>query len=145
MSYQGEPSLSTVETYFAHWRSTRSNLQTPHELKEQAVSLLSNHTMNEICRGLGVNHSMIKRWREEVEQCSAAVVSERPITTEVDSGAAFVELPTTAAAMPTAVHEPDQTLTLTLTHERGDGQRLIVSGQLSTQQWRWALELVQSL
>ncbi len=125
MTTNPPPTLASVAQQFADWRRTRTNLKTPLALREQAVNLLASHPVGQVCKGLNINHDMVKRWRREL-------VAELPVP-------AFVTLP---AALPSPQHDEAQRLELTLAHQGADGSTLSLSGQLSPTQWRWAVQLV---
>lgn len=132
MAINTSPTLASVKEQFSAWRQTRTNLKTPLALKEQAVGLLVEHGISQVCKSLDVNHDMVKRWRREV-------------LTQPLGAAAFVELPaaaTPAAITPAAVAVDDR-LDLTLIHQSVDGSTMSLSGQLSPEQWRQALQLLR--
>lgn len=56
--------LAAVESEFAEWRRRRSPRHTPSPLKAQAVSLLREHSISQVCQRLGINHGTLTRWRQ---------------------------------------------------------------------------------
>lgn len=126
MSKQNQPSLSEVQSAFAQWRESGKTRRTPPALRAQAVGLLGEYGFREVMKGLGVDHRRLSRWRQELSAPSGA----------------FVELP---AAPRVGTAEPEQpgSMALTLTYHAGDGSAVAIAGQLSAEQWGWALGLVQ--
>jgi hypothetical protein len=119
--------LAAVESEFAEWRRRRSPRHTPSPLKAQAVSLLREHSISQVCQRLRINHGTLTRWRQAVTPEAEAM--------------GFVELG--PCALKGLSEDGVSTLaTLTLTYTRADGSALSMSGQLSEAQWRWARELL---
>ena len=58
-----EISIEEVALAFTEWRNQRKTRgTTPENLKSMAISLLPKHSINEICKRLSVNSSMLKAW-----------------------------------------------------------------------------------
>ena len=59
-----EPSLLDVQLAFEHWRLERTSCRepTPSYLQALAIALLKQHKPFTICKALGVNSKVLKRW-----------------------------------------------------------------------------------
>lgn len=125
MSKSQSLTLSEVEAQFVDWRRTRTRPQTPDELKTQALALLADHSIREVCRALRLNYETLKRWGQEQATATPPATS-------------FVSVPPVAGSAPAAALTP-----LTLTRHGSDGSTLSISGELPPAQWAWALELLQ--
>lgn len=52
--------LETVRRDLEHWRGTRKkSSRIPKRIWKQAISLINNHTKDEICRELRFNHAQL--------------------------------------------------------------------------------------
>lgn len=126
------PQLSLVELQqaFSEWRQTRQPRYVPDELRKQALGLLSQHSRTELTRALGINYSMLIRWKRQYEATETAA-------------AGFVSLPVNGAEKPERVSAPLESVPLRLTIRR-EAETLTLSGELSLAQWRSALSLLET-
>lgn len=120
--------ISEVEADFNHWRQTRNSPLTPERLKQQALSLLEQYRISDVCKRLRINHQTLKRWYQQSQPESMSLP--------------FIELPS-----PSRQTSPPSTtndsLCLTLSRQMNDGSTVSVQGELSQNHWQWALRLLQ--
>ena len=59
------PTLESVQTDFHHWREYRPYRRspTPPALREKALSLRDQHSVNAICIALGITRRMLLNWQ----------------------------------------------------------------------------------
>jgi hypothetical protein len=76
--------INQVAENFASWRSSRARRgRTPTPLKQQAVSLVGQHTKRLITTRLGINNKMLDRWMHELNVQASAPSGFIAITAEV--------------------------------------------------------------
>lgn len=117
------PRLAAVEREFAEWRRTRTKPHTPRALKAHVVELLGEHSRRQICRVLGINDEMLKRWQAEIG---------------AQSDPAFVALP----SLPEGEEPGTEAAWLTLTRHGADGRAVSIQGRFDERRCRWALKLL---
>ena len=126
-------SLEELQQAFAQWRQTRQPRSVPTELRFNARALLNRHGTTEVLRTLGINHSMLSRWKHHYEATP-------------DAEAGFVALPVSAepsrsVEVAEPIPAPPEATPLRLTIRR-EAEALALSGELSLAQWRAALSLL---
>lgn len=101
-----KPTLRSVQLDFQHWRANKSTLgrQVPAPLRQNAVALLKELPAMSITNALGINHTMLTAWANEIPDTS-------PIPIE------FIPLPSIAPEATTA--PPSDELTLNVTQPNG--------------------------
>lgn len=78
--------LTIVASAFADWRSNKTGLRTPPELKQQAVALRKTYSASKITKALNLSGGQFNKW------CQQDQPAELPV---------FVNLPTIANSPPT--------------------------------------------
>ena len=128
MTISAKLNLAELQAAFAEWRLTRQPRSVPTALRVNTLALLDQHPSGEILRTLGINHSMLRRWKDQQG---------------IASGPAFVALPGPGVASGggCTVGPSRDTGVLNLTIRR-EAQALALSGELSLAQWRAALSLL---
>jgi len=128
MTISAKLNLADLQAAFAEWRETRQPRSVPTALRVNTLALLGQHPTGEILRTLGINHSMLRRWKDQHG---------------IGSGPAFVALPGPGAASGggRTVGPNRDTAVLNLTIRR-EADSLALSGELSLAQWRAALSLL---
>jgi transposase-like protein len=107
----------------------------PSELRLNTLALLGQHRVAEVLQVLGINHSMLSRWKRQYDVTASGAGVE----------AGFVALPTRAESRDSeSLVEPPplEAAQLRLTIRR-DAQGLSLSGDMSLTQWRTALSLLE--
>jgi hypothetical protein len=128
MTISAKLNLADLQAAFAEWRETRQPRSVPTALRVNTLALLGQHPTGEILRTLGINHSMLRRWKDQQG---------------IGSGPAFVALPgpgaTSGAERTVGPNRDTAVLNLTI---RREADSLALSGELSLAQWRAALSLL---
>ena len=128
-------SLSEVAAELNVWRNQGRPGTIPHHIREQAVALLATHKVSHIIDALGINHRMMRQWREQYHDCALT----QGEGTQSKPAPAFVALAPIAESC-------DESLlpNLKLVHQH-EGLSLTVEGRLSLSQWQQTLALLQQL
>lgn len=115
-------SLATVEEKLSHWRSIRKRGKSvPSEIREQVVSLLSEHKFGHITRKLGLSSKTLKSWQEEYK-----------------SEQVFIELPQIPA-------RSNVSKDLELKFSRSNNGSWSVEGIMSLKEWQSAIRLLEGV
>ena len=98
---------------FAHWRSSRCHPKerTPEALKQKAVELLPHIGKSQVCELLGLSPSILSRWEREAKTQA--------------STSSFIELPTTASALPSS-HDMRSSCNALATVYLPNGTKLVI-------------------
>ena len=59
------PSLDEVVAELNAWRHQGRPGAIPDHIREQAVALLATHKVSHVIDALGINHRMMRQWREQ--------------------------------------------------------------------------------
>ena len=125
------PALAEVQHQFAQWRNNRTGRRTPAALRSQAVALLKDHRISEICTALGISSQMIQDWR-----------GKQPV--DRTPRLSFVELPVATTTDVAPAREIDVPLTLTLQRTGADGDGWSITATLSRNEWLQAARLLKA-
>lgn len=98
--------LKAVQAEFQWWRQNRVSrgARTPQALRDKALALLDQHSLNEVRIALGITRDMLKTWGDQTE-------AKAPDTT---TPVQFIDLPSESDFVP--VTDP---LTLDVTQANG--------------------------
>jgi hypothetical protein len=96
------------------------------------VRLLDQHRLCEIKAALNINHSTLKRWKQDY--------SPRAAERSREESTAFISLPEVEPL--SAASSAQSNATLKITRHAGDGSSVCVEGHLSLEQWRCALRVL---
>ena len=129
------PSLSEVAAELNAWRNQGRQGAIPDHIREQAVALLATHKVSHVIDALGINHRMMRQWREQCHDCS--LTEKTPVLSTPSP--AFVTL----APINKLSDEP-LLPHLKLVHQH-EGLSLTLEGRLSLSQWQQTLALLQQL
>jgi hypothetical protein len=121
--------LSELKQEWTEWRTNGRSRQTPLHLKEQALAQLKIHKASVVVKTLGLNSTMLKRWKQEKGANST------------DLSTSFITLP---AITPNIAESSQLTFPLKITHHVSDGSALSLEGRLSIAHWQAALTLLTS-
>jgi hypothetical protein len=77
-------SIQSLASAFANWRQSRPYLRSPvpDNLRQQAVAMLTQHSVSQIIEALGITRSMLRSWQQTREEnaASAATFISLPFT-----------------------------------------------------------------
>ncbi len=114
-------SLSTVDEKLSNWRRKGNKVRSvPSEIKQEVVSLLSEHKFTYLQRKLGLSGPTLKSWQREYSS----------------SEQIFIELPT--------VNEKEIT-NMPLKFSRSNEGTWSIEGALSLKDWQSAIRLLEGV
>ena len=136
MSHTSSLTLAQVVAELNAWRTQGRQGAIPHPIREQAVALLADHKVSHVIDALGINHRMMRQWRQQYPP-------QRDPQSDVS---APTRTPAFVTLAPVAERCDDDSLlpTLKLTHQHKD-LSLTLEGRLSLAQWQQTLSLLQQL
>ena len=115
--------LQKTAAEFKKWRANKNarSESTPLPLRRQAVTLITQYSINQVAKALGLNGSGIKRWQAEFANKDVG---------EPAGNEPFISLPKVA---------PQGSCLQKITLSFDDGGTLVLSGCTSV--WRWSSRL----
>ena len=122
MSHSRSTTLAEVVAELNAWRNQGRQGAIPHPIREQAVALLADHKVSHVIDALGINHRMMRQWRQQYPT-QAHLQSDVSAPTHTP---AFVTL----APMAERCDNDSLLPTLKLTHQHKD-MSLTLEGRLS--------------
>ena len=136
MSHPSSITLAKVVAELNTWRTQGRQGVIPHHIREQAVALLVDHKVSHVIDALGINHRMMRQWRQ---QYPTQAPSQSSVGEPTDAPAFVTLAPATEPCCNDSLLP-----TLRLTHQHKE-LSLTLEGRLSLAQWQQTLSLLQQL
>ena len=112
-----QQTLEDLKSEFTNWRSqNRKRKPIPQHLRRKAIGLLEYYNKTAICKGLGINASMIENWANPTQ---SKPKSKRKFKKEHD----FYEMPAAEPISPTKIRVIDLT--------GSSGEKLRIEGEFT--------------